>query len=315
MPDVVVHTAFALEVRGGLPGEIAEKIRELPYRIAAFGPDAWFGHQPWKRREGRGRRMHTTRTGEFLMALANRAKESRHPDEVFSYLAGFLCHYALDQQAHPYIIYMTEIRTKYPRGHMSFEHCLDRTELKRAGLWGGKHPVTEHYFPKGKIPEEIREDLDAVFEKVYGWKNSWKALRKSYPLYRLFYRVTENPKGLFTRVAGWTGHPVLKALTYATSHFDGTDVENNQRQDWTHSHDASLRSADSFRDMKDAARRNAAEMIEAAYRYIFLSEISEEELAARIGSRSYLSGLEEDDPRNRAVPFLLPPEKEERRTP
>ena len=67
--------------------------------------------------------------------------------------------------------------------------------------------------------------------------------------------------------------------------------------------------------MRDAARRNAAEMIEAAYRCIFLSEISEESLAARIGSRSYLSGLDENDPRNRAVSFLLPPRKEERSKP
>ena len=37
------------------------------------------------------------------------------------------------------------------------------------------------------------------------------------------------------------------------------------------------------------------------------------ELAERIGNRSYLSGLPVDDPRNRAVSFLLPPQKEERK--
>ena len=68
-------------------------------------------------------------------------------------------------------------------------------------------------------------------------------------------------------------------------------------------------------EMRDAARRNAVEMIEAARRYIFTGETTEEELSARIGSRSYLSGLDEDDPRNRAVSFLLPPKKEERRKP
>ena len=64
--------------------------------------------------------------------------------------------------------------------------------------------------------------------------------------------------------------------------------------------------------MKETARKNAEDMIRTAYRYVFLSGITEEELAGRIGNRSYLSGLPVDDPRNTAVSFLLPPQKEER---
>ena len=313
MPDVAVHAAFGREVRALLGDAAAEKIRDVPYTFALFGPDIWFMYQPWKRREGRGRRMHTTRTGEFLTALARRAKESRHPEAMFSYLAGFLCHYALDTETHPYIIHMTEERTHFPRGHMSFEHTLDRLEMERAGVWGEKHPVTDHYFPKLQLPEEMREDIDAVFEQVYGWKHCWKALNHAGPRYRMCYRVLENPKGLFTRIARRTKHPVLRSLAYTTSHFEGTDAENTKRAEWAHSHDAGERSTADFSELRDRARSNAVVMIEAAYRWIFLSETSEAELAARIGSRSYLSGLPEDDPRNRAVPFLLPPQKEERK--
>ena len=84
MPDVVVHAVFGQEVRKGLDSAVAEKIRDIPYTFALFGPDIWFMYQPWKRREGRGRRMHTTRTGEFLVSLARHAKNSRHPEEMFS---------------------------------------------------------------------------------------------------------------------------------------------------------------------------------------------------------------------------------------
>jgi hypothetical protein len=52
-------------------------------------------------------------------------------------------------------------------------------------------------------------------------------------------------------------------------------------------------------------------MIAAAYRYVFCDDISEEELSRVIGNRSYLSGLDVDDPRNTSVSFLLPPEKPE----
>lgn len=312
MPDVAVHAAFGREVLAGLDSEIAERIREVPYTFALFGPDLWFMYQPWKRREGRGRRMHTTRTGQFLTALARRAKNSPHPEEMFSYLAGFLCHYALDAETHPYIIYMTEERTHFPRGHMSFEHTLDRLEMERAGVWGEKHPVTDHYFPKLQLPACMKADIDAVFEEVYGWKHCWKALNISGPRYRMCYRVLENPMGLFSRLAGRTGHPVLRSLAYPHSHYEGTDAENTQHAEWTHSHEPSEKSTAAFADMKETARKNAEDMIRTAYRYVFLSGITEEELAGRIGNRSYLSGLPVDDPRNTAVSFLLPPQKEER---
>lgn len=311
MPEVVVHAVFGREVRKNLDSGIAEKIREVPYTFALFGPDIWFMYEPWKRREGRGRRMHTMKTGAFLTELARQAKVSRHPEEMFSYLAGFLCHYALDAETHPYIIYMTEEKRKLPRGHMSFEHSLDKLEMKREGVWGEKHPVTEHYFTNLRLPECIREDIDAVYRKVYGWKNSWQALNLSWPRYRLCYRQLENPKGAFTHVAKATGHPSLKSFAYATGHFDDTDVENNGKAEWTHSHDPSIKSTASFGEMKAAALRNALEMITAAYRYVFLNDITEEELAGRIGNRSYLSGLDVDDPRNTSVSFLLPPAKPE----
>ena len=74
MPEVVVHAVFGREVRKHLDSGIAGKIREVPYTFALFGPDIWFMYEPWKRREGRGRRMHTTKTGAFLMQLARQEK-------------------------------------------------------------------------------------------------------------------------------------------------------------------------------------------------------------------------------------------------
>ena len=195
---------------------------------------------------------------------------------------------------------------------MSFEHSLDRREMERAGVWGEKHPVTEHYFPKLRLPECLREDIDAVFLEVYGWKHCWHALNISLPRYRLCYRFMENPKGIFSRVAGRTGHPVLRSLAYAHSHFEGTDVENTQRAEWAHSHEASERSDADFSQMRQAALQNALNMIGAAFRYIFTGDLSLDKLQEIIGSRSYLSGLPTDDPRNTAVSFLLPPQKAEK---
>ena len=107
MPDVAVHAAFGREVLASLPPDVRFVICRDPWTFGLFGPDLWFMHKPWRRREGRGRRMHTTRPGAFLCALLDRAKTSPCREELFSWLSGFFCHYALDSMTHPYIIYMT----------------------------------------------------------------------------------------------------------------------------------------------------------------------------------------------------------------
>lgn len=310
MPDIVVHAAFGREVKQALPEEIREKLVSDPYTFALFGPDLWFLYQPWKRREGRGRRMHTTKPGAFLMAIADRVKVSAAPDALFSYLAGFLCHYALDSVTHPYIIHITEEKYDFPRCHMSFEHSLDMEELRRAGLAESRHAITEAYFPKCRLPESIRTDIDFVFESVYGWKNCWSALNQSCRRHHMIYRVIENPKGMFSRLTRVTRHPRLKSFSYSESHFNHIDVENNEKREWTHSHEPSVSSVATFSELRAEALQLAVRMISAAYRYLFLSEITREELAEIIGNRSYLSGLDADDPRNLRFPSLLPPQKQ-----
>ena len=307
MPDIVVHAAFGREVKQALPEEIRAKLADDPYTFALFGPDLWFLYRPWKRQEGRGRMMHTTKPGAFLMALADRMEVSSAPEDLFSYLAGFLCHYALDATTHPYIIHLTEEKYDFPRCHMSFEHSLDTEELRRAGLEGRRHAITENYFPACRLPGSIRADIDAVFQSVYGWENCWSALNHACRRHRLVYRVIENPKGLFSRLTRLTRHPRLKSFSYSESHFNDIDVENNGKQEWRHSHEPSVSSFATFAELRGEALDLAVGMISAAYRCLFLSEISREKLAETIGNRSYLSGLDADDPRNLRFPSLMPP--------
>ena len=308
MPDAAVHGAFGQEVRRELPEEIRQLIRNDPYTFTLFGPDIWFLFEPWKHREGRGRRMHTTRTGDFLMALVRRVKVSRDPESLFSYLAGFLCHYALDSTAHPYVIHVTEEQYHYPRCHTSFEHSLDIAEMERAGVWGEKHPVTDHYLVPVKLPESIRQDVDAVYEEIYGWKNCWQASNIAYGRFRFCFRRMENAGGTMARLARGTKHPMLKSYAYSESHFQGMDVENREHREWRHSHAPEQRSTEDFAALRKKALARALEMIEGAYRFLFRGEGTEEELSALIGSFSYLSGLPTEDPRNWDVPSMLPPE-------
>ena len=312
MPDVAVHAAFGREVLASLPEEIREYLLPDPYTFALFGPDPWFMYKPWHRREGRGRRMHTGKPGLFLSSLLRQAGNSDARREMFSYLSGFLCHYALDSIAHPYIIYVTAEERVFPRSHMSLEHALDAFEIRRGGYGAEKHPVTKHYYPLVRLPESLRPDLDAVFEEVYGWKNCWKALNRSCRRYRLCYRFLENPRGLAARLARLTKRDVLCSMAYSESQFLSADPENTEHRVWKHPFDPSLSFSDSFPELREKARQLAVQLITAAFRLLQYGEGTLESVSALIGNNSYLSGLPADDPRNYRVRSLLPPEKETR---
>lgn len=312
MPDVAVHAAFGREVLASLPEEIREYLLSDPYTFALFGPDPWFMYKPWHRREGRGRRMHTGKPGLFLSSLLRQAGNSGARREMFSYLSGFLCHYALDSIAHPYIIYVTAEERVFPRSHMSLEHALDAFEIRRGGYGAEKHPVTEHYYPLVRLPESLRPDLDAVFEEVYGWKNCWKALNRSCRRYRLCYRFLENPRGLAARLARLTKRDVLCSMAYSESQFLSADPENTEHRVWKHPFDPSLSFSDSFPELREKARQFAVQLITAVFRLLQYGEGTLESVSALIGNNSYLSGLPADDPRNYRVRSLLPPEKETR---
>ena len=306
MPDVAVHLSFGEDVRRSLPPEIQKVLSPDPYAFALLGPDIWFMHKPWIRRNGRGRRMHTTRTGQFLSQVAVEARSSQRPDLVFSYLAGFICHYALDSTAHPYVIRLTTTEYPLPGAHRAFEHSLDIKDLERAGLWGERHPMTGHAFRAIRLPREIRPALDAAFEKTYSWKNSCRSLNRAYALFRFLYALMENPRGLGVLLTRITKSPALKSVIYAESPFAGLDVENLEHRPWAHSNDEALVSRESFPELREKARLKAMRIIRAAYDYVLKDSLSEEDLRREIGCDSYLSGLPMGDPRNLSVPSMLP---------
>ena len=307
MPDPVVHVSFGREVLASLPEEVRDFIQPAPYAFALFGPDVWFLYKPFGRTESRGRRMHTTKPGLFLMSLLRRTGRSACRAEMFSYFAGFCCHYALDSTTHPYIIHVTAEEHVFPRSHMSLEHALDAAVMKRDGCWGTKHPVTNHYFPRLSLPDSMREDLDAVYESVYGWTGCWKDMNRSCRRYRQCFRIMENPRGLAVLLARLTKNPMLNSLMYSESFFHGRDPENEAHRTWHHPFDSTLISDESFPDLREKARQLAVRIITAAYRFLLYGEGTDESLAALVGDRSYLSGLPSGDPRNLSVPSMLPP--------
>ncbi len=309
MPDIAMHHVFGYRVRSELGSGVRSPVAEAPFTFALYGPDPWFMYRLGKPRQGRGRRMHTTRTGDFLIALAKEAKGGNARDEMFSYLAGFLCHYALDSTTHPYIIWQTTETWHTHRAHRDLEHALDIRLAKEEGHWGERHPLTDYHYPRLQLPACMEGPLNTVYRDIYGWEGVWKDLNRCYLRYRLLFRLMESPASVLRVLATVCPTHRFRSLSHVQCAFtDGRDVENLSHATWHAAFDRDYTSTESFPELFGKAKAEAVRMITDAWKYIYEDGMTAEELGRSLGNRSYLSGLDVRDPRNLTVPSMMPPE-------
>ena len=255
MPDVVVHNAMGDKVLDRVGTEITSLIDRSVFGISVMGPDPFIFYRffalPF--RFGVNKRssiMHRTKTGDFLMELAKRSSSR----EMFSYLAGFLCHYALDSTSHPFIIKMAANKDDM---HMAIEHRLDVLELRRQEKQ--RSDLMELFTKYHDLPE-VRQ----VMKAIYGWNDECYAI--GYKHMKLYHWIVKDQHGVLNRLlCRMPG--LLSALSYQTQNADHLDLSQ-------------------FDGLMEEAVEMGVKLITAAYQYRS-GVISEEELSKVIGNRLY----------------------------
>ena len=259
MPDVAVHASFGREVLASLSDEVRAVILPEPYTFALFGPDLWFMYRPWRRREGRGRRMHTVTPGAFLSALLRKAGVSAARPELHSYLAGFLCHYALDATTHPYI--NRKAKNDFAM-HIAIEHRLDREN-------GGELVLPPF------LPDRLKGEVGGAITKIYGWQDAWEKMKAGRRDMEPFYHMIRDEKGLLNRLL-YHSHTKAAWLTCRSDAADGIDLRG-------------------FYPLYRKAVESAVTYLQAADSFV-RGEIDETQLREVIGNCSYIEGKECADP-------------------
>lgn len=318
MPDPVTHHYFSHRVLSGMEAAVCRCIDELIFDRALQGPDPWstlrFYGGKQKQYACRSGIMHKEHTGAFLAALACEARtEPSQP--LFSLLAGAICHYCLDRAAHPYIIgkggeYNGDPASYHLRGgHVRLERAIDSHFIRYVY---GKRPwhfsIPREILRLKAYPETLRNPLNRVFRRVYGWEDAFDGLNAALRDECLFYAIMQDPLGLV--------HYLLRPISGGSSNFclysyyrreiDPTrlDYMNTQHAPWRHPFDRTLVSTASFFDLLDQAEADARTMLQGAYAFVY--EGRELSLADLFGNSNYSTGFPWDDPRNQMRPNCEP---------
>lgn len=244
MPACLTHYYFAKNVLAGL----AEKneINQCAYFWGAQGPDFLFCHRyfPWMK--GRtlkayGSRLHETKPSITLNAMRDFLKQ--HGDPSYrSYVLGFLCHYALDSTAHPYINALAaELARERPNEtpstmHGEIEAALDAIVLRHET---GKLPSEASLgkmFPKNegvqrRIARLYRDVLFRVYSADVSEEELLRATKDAHFVFSCLTDRTGLKKRAFDLLENGRPHYIASHIVPLTER-DDVDYANFQQAEW-----------------------------------------------------------------------------------
>ncbi len=317
MPGFTTHYLFGLSAyRKSQNLTLKRNLRKnrAAYGAGLQGPDLFFYFLPSYalHKANLGAITHSQNTGAFLRhLLASRRMFGDAQDRRIAeaYAAGFIGHYILDTNCHPYIYFQTGYdvsarpSASYHGRHMGLETAID-AELLR--LYKRRNPSA--FRQDATISLSARQKRVVASVLHYAYRKTFPLLLSSYPLMRVSIRSFQFGIRRLHDASGWKkpllrrleslcpGYPLLSSLIPGRN-TEYEDPLNLSHARWTHPWDGSISSRQSFPDLMACAQKSFSEALDDAAQ-LFSAEIRTpkerqlfERLLRRLGDKSYLSGL------------------------
>ncbi len=218
MPAIYAHDRFGAKVAKRLDPELKTIIEKYPapYAIGLQGPDLLFFYRPLgKNRVNQyGVHLHKVSALPFFEHAREVVKEHGRDSREYAYLLGFICHYILDSECHPYVEQMIEkIGVQHLEIEEEFEKLLLRLDGKDAVAFQAATLVPTDAQTAGAIVPFYGEKIDQkivlqslrdlkTVKKLFcapgalkqGFLNTvMKALRQYDKMKGLMYQRVDNP--------------------------------------------------------------------------------------------------------------------------
>lgn len=200
MPSTYAHRYFGEKVRAQLTGSAAEIIdhkREL-FDIGLHGPDILFYHKPllYNRVNQLGRDMHKEKGRRFFGDVKPQLAKSVDPEGALSYILGFICHFALDSQCHPYVDQAIE---KTGVSHMEIETEFDKMLMRRDGFDPWIFDSASHLHTSRQSSEVIAPLLGVSEKDAYA---AVKGMKGYAGFFKTTNPVTRGVSFFFLKISG-----------------------------------------------------------------------------------------------------------------
>ncbi len=135
MPAYYAHHRFGAAVAGQLEEELKKTIaaHRPQFDIGLQGPDIFFFYRPYTKNRvvKYGNELHHVSAITFFRRAVRIVRKNSRNSREYAYLLGFLCHFILDSECHPYVNEMVEVTgVKHLEIEEEFEKLLLRMDRK-----------------------------------------------------------------------------------------------------------------------------------------------------------------------------------------
>lgn len=277
MPNIITHGLFAKAVHEKINDSELKQIIEAHPRefiIGSNGPDFFFFYKFFQKEYASirhiGSIVHSSKINEFYdMAfhLIEKENDTTIKHAMIAYLAGHLCHWALDSRAHPYINYKTGSYSGISESwHHRFESMLDAMMLQRI------KNETIQTFKFYLLAKQSNLSLQAIsniyipiVKEVYHFDLTEKQIKDALDDWYKIQTYLYDPTKIKTKILQLYEKSIKKPWLYSGNvipvQIDHTyDVMNEQKKEWCYPTDNTKKSTESFMDIFMRAKKDACDI-------------------------------------------------------
>lgn len=282
MPAFATHYIFFEEMKEQIEKEFGFELNEKVAGVGTQGPDIFLFHRLWppvtiyKALFGTASLIHSEKPDKLFDAFAAYLEKSENKDVAKSYIYGFILHYALDRNCHPYVYafqnQITEENKKIHSlaAHNVVEHAVDtyllyhRKNVYPPSLFNPEETFTSN-------PEELTEIaklMHFVILNAYGKFVEESEIVKAICDTAELQSTLSDKNGKATKIAHTIERPLGPVIGYfkLSASIKPKDLEiadkyaNIKNREWTSPYDGVTKS-ESFEDLFEKSKPDAIELI------------------------------------------------------
>ena len=309
MPGLITNYLFGERSFQSLsPNYLKEIIRKNPnaYRMGLQGPDIFFYYLNSYMRSRKNNIcdvLHEKNTGAFIdnMLEYTIILDADDKEICLAYISGFLCHYALDSNTHPYLHFRVEqdLNDHPERRSISFyyrriETLMDMLLLKRLNHMEPSQLNLEALVSLNKKDRKnIADCLLYALRTTYHYRISRKTIMQVLRSVRSTCIFLQTNPQMHRRLVQFAEKRLplsssKNCFVYPEYQGDPEDYLNEMKHTWYSGEDRKEHN-ESFYELLSDANVFSTEMLEALDNYLAWHG-NREDLSRIIGSRSYYTG-------------------------
>ena len=230
MPDAWSHILCGKEIINLIKDNKYKKMIEdniKAFNLGAQGPDIFLYYPFWKQSKYKwvkypGDLLHTEKTKAFILKglnflIEDMGRDNKDYSTFLAYFMGYITHYSLDNNCHPFIYYFAGVydknkpeTKKYDVYHKKLEMIIDTIMVKRK-LNKDAYTLSLHKeFDLGQnLPDIIVNFYHEAFKQIYNIDVSKEIIQQNYRYMKKIIRVF-NANSKLAEIVGNVNEAIIR---------------------------------------------------------------------------------------------------------